>query len=200
MDNQDSTQQIISCKEAKELGLTRYFTGKPCKRGHIAQRRVSKRSCDECNTISVRERYQNNRDKILEQSKEWAKQNKERKTRSNKLYREANPEGCRKANRNWKLRNLEIVSTRERNRRSAKKQSLGSHTKQEILHILLLQKGRCAYCKSKVGRSYHVDHIIPLARGGGNGKDNLQICCPKCNLRKGAKDPIAFAQELGFLL
>jgi hypothetical protein len=28
---------IISCKEAKARGLKRYFTGKPCKRGHIAE-------------------------------------------------------------------------------------------------------------------------------------------------------------------
>jgi hypothetical protein len=32
--------EIISRKEAKAAGLTRYFTGKPCKRGHVVERRV----------------------------------------------------------------------------------------------------------------------------------------------------------------
>jgi hypothetical protein len=30
--------EIISKKEAKDLGLNRYFTGKPCKHGHLSER------------------------------------------------------------------------------------------------------------------------------------------------------------------
>jgi len=33
--------EIISCKDAKAKGLKRYFTGKPCKRGHVAERHVT---------------------------------------------------------------------------------------------------------------------------------------------------------------
>jgi 5-methylcytosine-specific restriction endonuclease McrA len=33
----------------------------------------------------------------------------------------------------------------------------------------------------------HVDHITPLARGGTNGKDNLQVLCRECNIGKGSK-------------
>lgn len=32
-----------------------------------------------------------------------------------------------------------------------------------------------------------VDHIVPLARGGSNELDNLQILCWHCNTSKGAK-------------
>jgi len=39
--------KIISRKEAKENGLTRYFTGKSCKHGHIAERFISY-GCVEC--------------------------------------------------------------------------------------------------------------------------------------------------------
>jgi len=39
--------EIISRKEAKSQGLKRYFTGKPCKRGHICERYLSNR-CIEC--------------------------------------------------------------------------------------------------------------------------------------------------------
>ena len=40
--------EIISRKEAKEKGLKRYFTGKRCKNGHIAQRLVSSFGCVIC--------------------------------------------------------------------------------------------------------------------------------------------------------
>tara|TARA_R110000782_G_C14715834_1_gene403672 strand:- start:6 stop:872 length:867 start_codon:yes stop_codon:yes gene_type:complete len=41
--------QIITRKEAREKGLSRYFTGKPCKHGHVAERYVShNRPCVVC--------------------------------------------------------------------------------------------------------------------------------------------------------
>jgi hypothetical protein len=39
---------IISKQEAKEQGLKRYFTGKPCSKGHISERLVSTSQCTEC--------------------------------------------------------------------------------------------------------------------------------------------------------
>ena len=37
------------------------------------------------------------------------------------------------------------------------------------------------------GTAVHVDHIIPVSRGGGNEVDNLQLLCRACNLSKGAR-------------
>jgi hypothetical protein len=39
--------QIISYQEAKTRALKRYFTGKPCKRGHVVERKVTT-GCVEC--------------------------------------------------------------------------------------------------------------------------------------------------------
>lgn len=38
-----------TAKEAEELGLKRYFTGKPCPKGHVSDRLLSTRSCIACN-------------------------------------------------------------------------------------------------------------------------------------------------------
>ena len=38
----------ISRKIARERGLVRYFTGKPCKHGHVAERLLSNRACVVC--------------------------------------------------------------------------------------------------------------------------------------------------------
>ena len=53
--------EIISRKEAKEKGLKRYFTGKPCPNGHISERLVSNHGCIRCNLENNSKRYFINR-------------------------------------------------------------------------------------------------------------------------------------------
>lgn len=43
----------------------------------------------------------------------------------------------------------------------------------------------CRHCGSR--RQLTVDHIIPVARGGGNAFDNLQTLCGPCNSSKGTR-------------
>ena len=40
--------EIISRKDASARGLKRYFTGKSCKRGHVAERCTNNANCVEC--------------------------------------------------------------------------------------------------------------------------------------------------------
>lgn len=45
----------------------------------------------------------------------------------------------------------------------------------------------CQYCGATPPEVVlHVDHIIAVAEGGGNGTDNLITACESCNLGKGA--------------
>lgn len=76
----------------------------------------------------------------------------------------------------------------------------GSVPSNLVKQLILQQRGKCPVCRQKFGADYHLDHIQPVARGGGNQPWNLQILCRTCNLNKAAKDPIAFMQSRGFLL
>lgn len=66
--------------------------------------------------------------------------------------------------------------------------------------LLALQKHRCANCRCKLGRVWHLDHIIALAKGGKHEPHNLQALCQPCNQRKFTLDPAVFAQREGRLL
>jgi hypothetical protein len=57
--------EIISRKEARALGLKRYFTGKPCCHGHVDERYVAAGLCAECSRQIVRLDYQKHRKKRL---------------------------------------------------------------------------------------------------------------------------------------
>jgi 5-methylcytosine-specific restriction endonuclease McrA len=62
------------------------------------------------------------------------------------------------------------------------------------------QGGKCAYCKASLKDGSCIDHIVPLAKGGPNSAANIQMLCRPCNSKKAAKDPLAFAAEIGLLL
>ena len=56
-----------------------------------------------------------------------------------------------------------------------------------IMEIRLKQQhSSCFYCGEKIDMTGHLDHMIPIYRGGGNYLRNLVAACKRCNLTKGA--------------
>ena len=147
-------------------------------------------------------RYWENREVSLSKSAKWAKQNPERRRELEKQFRIRDPERYKAIQKKSRQKNKVAVNQRNRARRALKANALGCHTKEEVLDIFKMQFGRCAspWCRKKLGKKYHVDHIVALARGGSNDRKNLQILCPPCNVKKHAKNPLDFARENGMLL
>jgi hypothetical protein len=56
----------------------------------------------------------------------------------------------------------------------------------EFGRMICSQDARCMYCKELLA-AFHIDHKMPLSRGGTNDMENLQLLCPTCNMSKGAK-------------
>lgn len=87
----------------------------------------------------------------------------------------------------WCLANREREQAHRQNRRAREQSANGSFTSQDVLDLFERQQGRCAYCRVTIQKDFHVDHVIPLAKGGSNWPSNLALACESCNLSKGHK-------------
>jgi 5-methylcytosine-specific restriction endonuclease McrA len=105
-------------------------------------------------------------------------------------WKKANPEKWQRINARWKAGNPEKVKAADRAkgsmRRAAKRNSEGSYRTTDVMELLESQHGLCAYCGLDLG-AYHIDHILPLSRGGSNGVENIALACSPCNLSKSNK-------------
>lgn len=197
--------EIITREVALAQGLKRYFTGVPCVRAHVSERMVAGRKCIACgheDTAKWRAANHNT----------WKSSNRASKRKHQAKYsaqqREAYRADSTPFRQAWaryyeSAKDYHLARSKQADylRRSRQKEHGGTHTPDDVKAILAAQKHRCAYCRADLRKvPYHVDHIVPLARGGSNARTNIQAACASCNRSKGAKDPIDFAQERGMLL
>lgn len=141
-----------------------------------------------------------NPEKVKAIKARWCAANSEKLRAKDVTYRAANPEKVKAYGAAYRAANSEGRRARDRNRRARKRNADGTHTVSDINELMMLQRGKCACCRTNIKDGHHVDHVMPLATGGSNDKLNLQLLCPTCNLQKSAKHPIDFMQQKGFLL
>jgi 5-methylcytosine-specific restriction endonuclease McrA len=150
--------------------------------------------------------YANNPEKFRAASRRWRMLNPEKSREWDRRWIANNRERVRESARLRARNNLERIRFHTANRRARKRKASGSYGRDDISRLFNLQKGKCAYhrfCGNRISKrpnGYHVDHIVPLAKGGTNWPSNLQLTCPQCNVRKNAQDPIDYARRLGALV
>jgi hypothetical protein len=57
--------------------------------------------------------------------------------------------------------------------------------REAVLEVWERDGGACVYCDCT--EKLHIDHLIPVSKGGSNHASNLQLLCAECNLSKGAR-------------
>lgn len=102
--------EIVRRKEA--IGSKRYFTGKPCKHGHICERWSRDRSCCECSRIKCREVHARRRLRDPEWSKRENAKNYAKHRESRKAKMRADSRKCVAAAR--VLRELGVLEDKRR--------------------------------------------------------------------------------------
>lgn len=152
-----------------------------------------------------------NRESNIQYNREWRKANPTYHSEYNKRWRKANPVAYKAAYTRYREENLDTVRARfadwesknpqhttdwaRRNREAAREQVRRRRarlrevptflvTARDIRRLVARHDYSCAYCRNVLGDSYHIDHIVPVSRGGSNGIGNLAPACPTCNTSK----------------
>jgi len=103
---------VAALIEARAKGESFYFTGVPCKNGHVAKRSTFSRCCLECRAAIDKRSYDKNRAKRIAKSKRWNEQNAERYAARQKAYAISGKSAT--ATRRWKAKNREHVNAYRR--------------------------------------------------------------------------------------
>lgn len=192
--------------------------GIPCIRGHISRRNAASGQCQECWRLArpthamdpvklkaSRDRGDANRDKAHRKAQriEWYRANKERLDARHKEWQARNIARSRVFSNarttRWRKRNLAQDAAKSARRRAVK---LAAETGDRGSCVAFFkwagvtQAIPCYWCKKKTTPGFrHIDHIIPLSKGGPDSTGNLCVSCPPCNSRKGALSPEDFAGQ-----
>jgi 5-methylcytosine-specific restriction endonuclease McrA len=188
----DYSQYPTNRADAKAQGATHYFTGEPCKHGHVALRKT-KGACVECLKVE----WKNGNVKRAEYFKEYNKSEAGKKAKQG--YYERNREAViaraqgrtdeekRRYKKTHKINNpdlyKEFVNARRRRFRNATPKWLTAEQKMEIR----LKYRLAIELSKKTGVRYAVDHIVPLFGESVCGLHvpwNLTVITQEENLKK----------------
>ena len=162
---------IILRKAAKEKGLSRYYTGEPCIRGHVSERITNNGGCVSCakerpvpktHAANVRRYKRRNKDKVKTYQQEYQQ----------RLEVKARRAATQKYREYLKSRSDSFVTSLD--------------LKDEIDAVYL----ECQKKTKETGMLHHVDHIIPLKGKNVCGLHvpwNLQVLPSQENLSKSNK-------------
>lgn len=103
-----------------------------------------------------------------------------------------NPDAYRARSLAWQRENPDKAREAAARRRAAKRGALVHDVPDAMVwEFNPAGPGCCNYCAKLLAfdrrDEWHVDHVVPLSRGGLHEIGNLVIACVPCNLSKGAK-------------
>ncbi|MNK09979.1 hypothetical protein D3C87_279890 [compost metagenome] len=167
--------EIVSYETAISLGLKKYFTGIPCRKGHTAERYVNRKSCCKCAIESVKARTS-------------SAEAKERKRIYDVNYRLENLDRIKslksETSRRYRLANKsKILADSKWRKYSLKRATPPWADRKQISSIYALAHK----LTEETGVRYSVDHIVPIKGKhvcGLHAGNNLRVIPLQENVKK----------------
>jgi len=168
---------MMKRREAISLGLTKYFTGKPCKNGHVAERTVIGRDCIECSPDRLKKFRQNHPGLQNKNARErWVvdAEFRERRHKAIVKWRQSNPDKVRLGNNAYIRDHRDKANLWQRQyfQRNPGKNAFWCRTRQARIikampHWVNSEAIELFYKEAKALTEmthikFEVDHIIPL--------------------------------------
>jgi hypothetical protein len=154
-----------------------------CKGCDVAYRRINREAIAERNRVG----HLANREHRLALMARYRAEHKEEIAAQQQRYQQENRDKLRAYYRRWRKNNRDVRRAHERKRQAAKKGQAGFRDANELWEMYHDQNELCAYCETPLFGDFHVDHMLPLSRGGIDGPENYAITCPPCNMAKHSK-------------
>ena len=166
---------------ALEKGLTRYFTGRPCKHGHVAERNAKSGECVVCSLARQAKWRRDNPEAVKVLDKERYGRYRDKLVAKAKEYREKNPEVVAERSKRWRERNRHKRAAAQMARQARKIQATPPW-----LNDAHNEWFDCIY-QAAMNTGVHVDHIVPLNNKAVCGLHvpwNLQLMTQSANSKK----------------
>ena len=159
-------------------------------RDNGSRKRSDSGFCDPCLAAGERDRSYRLRNAAELKAKKaaWKKANRERLNEQGREERRTRPGLAAERQRRYLAKYPDLVSERNHRRRTR----LAGQFVEDVRRVDIWKRdeGICGICGVVADpKNWHLDHIIPLARGGLHMKDNVQVSHPSCNVRKGDRLP-----------
>lgn len=172
------------------------MTPRHCPKCNEEQVRYREYTCKNCREIYLREWQRKNRIDQNKKKLKWAEDNRlksrEIKKRHENKDREAHLEYRKKlyaeGKRKTDYKDDPQVKRAAKNRRRAKRIGNG-FVKYNPQDIFNRDNNTCVYC-GETGT--HLDHLVPISRGGPDTPENVAVACQHCNCSKGTKTATEF--------
>ncbi len=122
-----------------------------------------------------------------EEYKAYRRATRKRYPQPNRI-RYADPVKETERKRTWRKNNRDKVAIQKRRRAARLSGAPGTFSLADIEIIRKQQKGCCWWCGRPLSQTgEHIDHRVPVSKGGSNYPENICLSCPSCNIKKGAK-------------
>lgn len=134
-----------------------------------------------------RERYRRDKVKRLEECRRYRAKNRAVISERRRLRRRERRDEINDLQRRYYHRHKGNKSwlVRSRNRKDKMRANGGHVSTADWQSILDHFDGKCAKCGS--ADNVHMDHVVPISRGGKHSPSNIQPLCRTCNLQKYTK-------------